>query len=167
MLEKRLKKDYLNKDFYMNFNEALINEDFQKIMNKAASKFTHQLAPDEIHTCKLHALWKATESHEEGKCKFTTYLFNGVRQQCISAIKFNNRHSKKTIPLHGNMEDPKASGDVIDLFDEIDIITNGEMLKDRMRSNTIEEVAHKHNFNRETTRRKLKNATKILRERLL
>ena len=138
----------------MNFEDALKNEDLQKIMAKAASKFTKQLDPDEIYTCKLNALWKAVDSHEEGKCKLTTYLFN-------------NRHRKRTAQLHDNISDPKASGNLVDLYDELDSIPNGEMLKDRMFSNTIEDVASKHNYNRETTRRKLKKSAKILKERML
>jgi len=36
-----------------------------------------------------------------------------------------------------------------------------------MLSNTIEDVANKHNYNRETTRRKLKKSAKILKERMM
>ena len=151
----------------MDFEEALKSEDLQKIMSKAASRFVKQLDADEIYTCKLNALWKATESHQEGKCKFTTYLFNGVRQQCISAVKFNNRYRKRTGQLHDNISDPKASGNLVDLYDELDNIPNGEMLKDRMLSNTIEDVANKHNYNRETTRIKVKKSAKILKERMM
>ena len=95
---------------------------------------------------KLNALLKAVETHEEGKSKLTTYLYNGVRQQCISAVKFNNRYSKRTGQLHDNISDPKASGNLVDLYDEIDNIPNGEMLKDRMLSHTIDDVAKKHNL---------------------
>ena len=91
----------------MNFEEALKSRDLEMIMNKAASKFMSQLDVDELHTCKLNALWKASEGHEEGRSKFTTYLFNGVRQQCISAIKFNNRHRNKTRPLHDNISEAR------------------------------------------------------------
>ena len=151
----------------MNFEEALKNEELQKVMTSAASKFSRQLDPDEIYTCKLNALWKAVETHEEGKCKLTTYLYNGVRQQCISAVKFNNRYSKRTGQLHDNISDPKASGNLVDLYDEIDNIPNGEMLKDSMLSHTIDDVAKKHNFNRETTRRKLKKSANLLKDRML
>jgi len=150
----------------MNFEEALKSRDLEMIMNKAASKFMSQLDVDELHTCKLNALWKASEGHEEGRSKFTTYLFNGVRQQCISAIKFNNRHRNKTRPLHDNISDPTASGNLLDLYDEIDSLPNGDMLRDRMLSDTIEEVAQKHDCNRETVRRKIKNSANLLKERL-
>ena len=150
----------------MNFEEALKNEDLQKIMTKAASRFSNQLDPDELMTCKLNALWKATENHNEAKSKLSTYLFNGVRQQCISAVKFNNKHRKKTQPLHDNLEDHKASGNVIDLYDEIESLPTPDMLKDRMNNRTIQEVAVKHNCNRETARRKIKNSTDLLKSRL-
>jgi|TARA_B100001094_G_scaffold252945_1_gene251147 hypothetical protein len=150
----------------MNFEEALNNKDYQMIMNKAASKFNNQLDKDEIHTCKLNALWIASETHDKERSKFTTYLYNGVRQQCISAVKFNSRYSKKVRPLHDNISDPRASGNLVDLYDEINSIPNGEMLRDRMLSNTIEEVANKHNCNRETARRKIKKSTNTLKQRL-
>ena len=57
----------------------------------------------------------------------------------------------------------KASGNLVDLYDEIDNIPNGEMLKDRMLSHTIDDVAKKHNFNRETTRRKLKKISQFIK----
>ena len=58
--------------------EALKDEDIQNIMNKAAGSFRGQLDDDEIHTCKLNALWKALVNYDEKKAaKFTTYLYSG------------------------------------------------------------------------------------------
>jgi len=147
---------------------ALKNTDVQGIMNKAASTFTRQLSPDEIHTCKLNALWKSlTHWNENGNCKFLTYLFNGVKYECIREVKFKKKDRSsggkdldKFIPSH---EDHVSE---IDMMDEIDNLPNSGLVKDRAFSYTINEIADRHDMNRESTRRRLKKSSELLSSRL-
>jgi DNA-directed RNA polymerase specialized sigma subunit len=142
---------------------ALKDENIQNIMNKAAGSFRRQLNEDEIHTCKLNALWKAFSNHDPTKAaKFTTYLYNGVRIECIREIKFNKR---KHAPLHSNIADKTDSFFETDLMDELDQCPNKELLIDRMKSHTIKEIAKKYDCNRETIRRKIKKSVNHMAKR--
>ena len=142
---------------------ALKDENIQNIMNKAAGSFRRQLNEDEIHTCKLNALWKAFSNHDPTKAaKFTTYLYNGVRIECIREIKFNKR---KHAPLHPNIADKTDPFFEIDLMDELDQCPNKDLLIDRMKSHTIKEIAKKHGCNRETIRRKIKKSVNHMAKR--
>jgi DNA-directed RNA polymerase specialized sigma24 family protein len=147
---------------------ALENKDYQAVMNKAASSFSRQLSKDEIHTCKLHAMWKSLKNWDKNKAsKFTTYLYNGVRYECIREVKFK----KKDYGMGGKeLEHVFASGNMhigeIDILDEIKALPDAEIMLDRAKNYTIKEISDKHDINRETIRRKIKNSSKVLLSRL-
>jgi DNA-directed RNA polymerase specialized sigma24 family protein len=144
--------------------DALKDQDIQNIMHKAAGSFRGQLSDDEIHTCKLNALWKALLNHDENKAaKFTTYLYSGVRIECIREVKFNKRQH---LPLHANLPDKEDHFFKVDLMDEIDQCPNKDLLIDRMNSLTIKEIAKKHGCNRETIRRKIKKSVNHMVKRV-
>jgi DNA-directed RNA polymerase specialized sigma subunit len=136
--------------------KALKDKDIVNIMNKASASFRRQLNEDEIQTCKLNALWKSLLHYDENKgAKFTTYLYNGVRIECIREVKFNKR---KHLPLHPNLADKRDPFFETELMDEIDRCPDKELIIDRMNSFTIKEIAEKRNCNRETIRRKIKKS---------
>ena len=143
---------------------ALKDENIVNIMNKAASSFRNQLNQDELDTCKLNALWKAFLNHDKKKAaKFTTYLYNGVRIECIREVKFNKRtHSQ----LHSNISDNKDPFFGVDLSDELENCPNKDLIIDRMNSYTIKEIAEKQGCNRETIRRKIKKSVNHMAKRL-
>ena len=144
--------------------DALQNEDIQNIMNKAAGSFRSQLSDDEIHTCKLNALWKAFLNYDPNKAaKFTTYLYSGVRIECIREVKFSKRQHQ---PLHANLPDSTDHFFPIDLMDEINKCSDKELLIDRMNNLTIKEIAEKRQCNRETIRRKIKKSAEQLAKRI-
>jgi len=147
---------------------ALKDANLQGIMNKAASTFTRQLTQDEIYTCKINALWKSlTHWDSTRKTKFSTYLFNGVKYECIREVKFK----RKDKAVSGkDLDKTVASKDnhtaEIDLYDEIDNLPHAELIKDRAKSFTINEIAQRHDINRESTRRRIKKSSKLLSNRL-
>jgi len=144
--------------------DALNNEDIQNIMNKAAGSFRSQLSEDEINTCKLNALWKSFVNYAPEKgAKFTTYLYSGVRIECIREVKFNKRQHQ---PLHSNLADSTDHFFSVDLMDEIDRCPDKELLMDRMNNLTIKEIAEKRQCNRETIRRKIKKSAQQLAKRI-
>lgn len=148
--------------------KALKDANLQGIMNKAASTFTRQLNQDEIYTCKINALWKSlTHWDASRKTKFSTYLFNGVKYECIREVKFKRKDKAtggkdldKTI---ASLDNHVAE---IDLYDEIDNLPHAGLIKDRAKSFTINEIAQRHDINRESTRRRIKKSSKLLSNRL-
>ncbi len=144
--------------------EALKDEDIQNIMNKAAGSFRGQLNDDEIHTCKINALWKALLNYDENKAaKFTTYLYSGVRIECIREVKFNKRRHQ---PLHSGLAENRDHFLTVDLMDELDNCPDKELLVDRMKSFTIKEIAQRHGCNRETVRRRIKKSANKIAKRI-
>ena len=148
--------------------EALKDRNLQGIMNKAASTFTKQLSQDEIHTCKLNALWKSLKHWDENKnSKFSSYLYNGVKFECIREVKF-----KKKDHGQGNkcLEQMLASKDdhvgFVDILDEIDSLPDHQLIHDRSEKYTVKEIADRNGLNRETARRKIKKSAKRLANRI-
>ena len=144
--------------------EALNNANIQNIMNKATGSFRGQLDDDEIHTCKLNALWKALVNYDESKAaKFTTYLYSGVRIECIREVKFKNKTHQS---LHSNLADNTDYFLVVDLMDELEHCPDKDLLLDRTKNFTIKEIAARRGYNRETVRRKIKKSANQIAKRM-
>jgi len=152
--------------------KALKDQDIKNIMNKAASTFHSQLDEDEIYTCKLNALWKSICNHKKNKAaKFTTYLFNGVRIECIREVKFkskdvSSKSGSRTVERPTPKEINRSRVKELDLLDVISSCPDSDLLMDRSKGHTIKEISDKRGKNRETVRRKLKNSAKVLRRKL-
>ena len=145
--------------------QALNDSDIVNIMNKASGSFCSQLDRDEIYTCQLNALWKAICNHDENKAaKFTTYLYNGVRIECIREVKFKSKNHQHA---YADVEENRNHFFNAELMDEIDKCQNSELILDRMKNYTIKEIAERHGCNRETVRRKIKKSVKSLQKRLV
>lgn len=143
---------------------ALKDKNIVNIMNKASKSFMRQLDEDTIYTCKLNALWKAFVNFKpEKKTKFTTYLYNGVYIECIKEIKFKNK-SKAKSKLHDNILVKDNPYFLIDILDEFDNDYDKELIMDKIKNMTIDEMAKKRNTNRETTRKKLKKLVSKLQK---
>lgn len=137
--------------------KALKDKDIKNIMHKASSKFMKNLDSDIIYTCQINALWKAFVNFKpEKKTKFTTYLYKGVMIECIKAAKFESKN-KCTNKLHDNITARSDNTTLLfDLLDELDNVEDKELLMDKFNNMTIEEMAHKRTYSRETVRKKLK-----------
>ena len=145
--------------------ESLKDSNIVNIMNKASGSFCSQLDGDEIYTCQLNALWKAICNHDESKpAKFTTYLYNGVRIECIREVKFKKKNHQHA---YADAVDDRDHFFDIELMDEIDKCPDSELILDRMQNYTIKEIADRHECNRETVRRKIKKSVKSLQKRLI
>jgi hypothetical protein len=146
--------------------DALNDKNIIKIMNKASKRFSNQLDRDAIYTCQINALWKAfLHFNPDKNVKFTTYLYNGVFIECLKQIKFENKGKLFKHKLHNNISDNKDAYFLIDLFDEVSGVEK-ELLLDKFSNMTIEEIAKKHNSNRETMRKKLKSILSKIKEKL-
>jgi hypothetical protein len=145
---------------------AMKDTNIIKIMNKASKRFANQLDSQSIYTCQINALWKSfLHFKPEKNVKFTTYLYNGVFIECLKEIKFLNKGKIFQQTLHNNIASKKDPYILIDIFDEVSN-QDKELLLDRFANMTIEEIAKKHNSNRETTRKKLKNIFSKIKKKL-
>ena len=113
---------------------------------------------------QINALWKAILNYDPNKAaKFTTYLYSGVRIECIREVKFKQ---KKHQPLHSNIADERDHFLLVDIMDEINNCQDKNLILDRMSSMTIKEIAEKYDCNRETVRRKIKKTTEQLAKKI-
>ena len=148
----------------MNLNtqieNALLDSNIVKIMNKASKRFKNQLDKDTIKTCQLNALWKTFVNHDPAKgAKFTTYLYNGVFIECMKEIKFYQKSLRNNGKLHDNIPENKNQYLIIDMLDELND-EEKEIFMDRLSNMTIAEMSAKYSKNRESTRRKMHSVLK-------
>jgi|LakMenEpi12Oct12_1017442.scaffolds.fasta_scaffold00034_6 DNA-directed RNA polymerase specialized sigma24 family protein len=147
---------------------AMKDKDIVNIMNKACSLFYRQLDSDTLYTCKINALWKSLLNYDENKnTKFTTYLYKGVLIECLKAAKFE----KKSKDLHNKMLHVNVAGKdnpihIIDILDELKTQEEKDLILDKLANMTIQEMADKRNYSRETVRKKLKKIFAHLQNRL-
>jgi DNA-directed RNA polymerase specialized sigma subunit len=141
----------------LKMEEAINNQDIQKIMAKACRSFSPYLDVDEIYTCKLNALWKSFKNFKpEKNTKFTTYLYNGVYIECLKELKFKNKSKRNNGKLHENIPNKDANLLIIDIMDEVESQEEMELLQDKLSNMTINEMAEKRLYSRETVRKKIK-----------
>ena len=146
---------------------ALLNKDITNIMHKASKSFSGQLDEDEVYTCQINALWKCFLNFKpEKEVKFTTYLFNGVRIECIKQLKFNQKLSSRTRSLiYNNTPDHNDSILRIDLMDEAENQEELDLMQDKISNMTIQEMSEKRTYSRETVRKKLKKISKKIQHK--
>jgi DNA-directed RNA polymerase specialized sigma subunit len=148
---------------------ALSDKNITNIMHKASKSFCGHLDEDELYTCQINALWKCFLNFKpEKNVKFTTYLFNGVRIECIKQLKFNEKLSKRTRSLiYNTVPDSDNSTLMIDLLDEAENDEELELMKDKISNMTIQEMSDKRTYSRETVRKRLKKISKKLHPKFM
>tara|TARA_Y100000385_G_scaffold195050_1_gene201912 strand:+ start:12071 stop:12559 length:489 start_codon:yes stop_codon:yes gene_type:complete len=147
---------------------ALKDKNIVNIMNKASGRFSRQIDQDEIYSCQLKALWRALVNFKPEKgIKFTTYLYNGVFIECLKEVQFHEKHRRFTSNiLHENVCTKRdLSQEMIDVMDELRNDQEVELIMDKYSNMSIKEIASKHNINRETVRKKIKNIMARIRKR--
>ena len=175
----------------INIEKQLEDKDLMKIARSATSSFSSVLSEEEIESCILAALWKANEKYDESlNTKFTTFLYNGVRMECLTQRKFNLSNRNKVINVSkinqkyvkrtgardpavsinssGVLEDPNNYNDRVDMLDEISRCQDPDLIFDRFYKNmTIKELAKKRGVCGETIRIRLKKNLKKLKNNLI
>lgn len=146
-----------------NFDKLLEDENIVKIARRAAAGFAKSLSRDEIYTCILNAIWKASNKFDpELGAKFTTYLYNGVIMECLTQQKFNS--NKNTSQIHNNIPENKNFSDSFELMDNIDQCEDPQLIIDYYFNNkSIKEIAQEMGVCGETIRLKIKKNLKKLR----
>lgn len=148
-------------DINLKMEKALNNTDIINIMFKASKTFANQLDEDTIHSCKLYALWRSLINFKPDRnIKFTTYLYNSVKFECLKHLKKNKKHVQNRSILHQNIQSIKSADILtIDLFDETKNDAEKQMLIDKMNYMSNSKMAEKHGVTRETLRKRYKKFT--------
>ena len=142
----------------------LSDSNVMRVAYSAASSFSTTLSKDEIQSCILNAIWKASNKYNKrNKTKFTSYLHNGVVYECLSQRKFNR--SKKGVTLDETIADKYNPVAEIDMIDTIEAeCDDPKLVIDRFYKNmTINELAEDRGVCGETIRIRLKKNLEKLR----
>ena len=156
-------------DINLKIENALQDKDIVNIMNKATKTFSSQLDEDVIYSCKLYALWRSIVNFDPNRnIKFTTYLYNAVKFECLKIVKKNKKHTKNRRMVHSNMQSPNSTDVLmIDLFDEAKTEEQKEYLVDKMNYTSNGKIAEKHGVTRETLRKRYKKFTKGFKDKFI
>ena len=153
------------------FEDANSNLDNIRIMNKVCSRYRNTIPKEEIERCKLIALWEAMKAFDpNGGRKFTSFLYNRIDWECKREIqKMNRRKRKSSISLDHPVQDFKTLNEdqKIHIKDALSKIENKYELVIKQRffeRMTMQEIAFKNNYSRETARRYINIGLEKLKE---
>lgn len=147
----------------MNKYEQYLNDvDTMKIAYNAAGSFRSILSPEEIQSCVLKALFRAVNKYDNSNnVKFSSYLYNGVRFECLGQAKINKSDKQQLTSSIPDHRDPIAEIEMKDVIDSV--CDDPEIIFDRFYKNmTIKEIAKSRKVCGETVRIRIgKNLEKM------
>ena len=153
------------------FREANSNLDNVRIMNKVCSRYRNIIPQEEMERCKLIALWEAMKAwRPDGGRKFTSFLYNRIDWECKKQIQQIKRARRKiAFSIEGPLEDRRTitqydSVLVKDAIDNLCVKYKTVLYQRFFERMTMQEIADKNNYSRETARRYINIALEKLKE---
>lgn len=140
------------------FNKAWGNQEYQKIINKAS--YLYRIPTLELQSCKMMGLWKALGEYNR-KSKFSTFLFNQIRFQCLKWIK---KFSKEIIlPYVDSSVNPIVSLDINCVLKYLDAESQILIQERFIQGKTLRELGLMYEVSHETIRKRLKKIISYLK----
>ena len=156
--EIKVIKDLESRDF----DVALENNDYRKIMDSVCYKFRKRVDPDIIQSIKLTTLWECLNKFDPTKgCKFTSFLYNSLRLNISNSMKRRKYQEFTNIPFERYNEKTEDFEIIIDALPEESKSILRMKFQDKM---TIEEIGKNRGYSRETARRNVAKAIELIRE---
>jgi RNA polymerase sigma factor (sigma-70 family) len=144
------------------YESALKNKDNIMIMHSAGSSFITVLDEDEIHRCKLIALWEALQAWRPNRgSKFTAFLYQRVYWECLKCVKFNNKNRDVQVEFIDREVLPDTP-----IEEVLEILPDDlqDIIKKRyVYGMTLREIGDEHGYSYETARKKLKKASNCMK----
>jgi len=147
------------------YENALKNNDNLMIMHSAGSCFLNTLDRDEIHRCKLMALWEALKAWrpERGR-KFTAFLYQRVCWECLKSIHYQNKH--RVVQMETIDPEIQQATPLHELLDGLSTELKDMMEKRYIHRMTLREIGDEYGYCYETVRKRLQKASKYMRTTL-
>lgn len=139
------------------YENALNNQNNLMIMHRAGSCFIHTLDEDEIHRCKLIALWEALQAWKPDRgSNFTSFLYQRVIWECLKVVQYQNKNKDVQVDYIDQevLPDTPFVEVVENLPDDLQDIVE----KRYVYNMTLREIGDEHGYSYETARKKLKKA---------
>ena len=149
----------------LEYEKALENEDYAKILNSVCKKYRFRMDKEDLHRCKLIALWDAIKKFNPDKgVKFTSFLYNCITWECRRQVTQNNK--RKTVPLINEKQQQISSHyELTDLINSLPKEYSKVLIQKFFHGYTITEIAKQNNYSRETARIRVNNAIDKLRRK--
>lgn len=148
------------------FNKELQNSNNIRIMNKVCSFYLRVIPSDDLHRCKLVALWKAmSKFNPSGGQKFTSYLYNSIKWECQKELYLINKFRKGAVydDLLTECVD-KSNFEIFDIVEKLPPKLEIVIKQKFFFGLTMEEIGNENNYSRETARRYVKKGIEKLQE---
>jgi RNA polymerase sigma factor (sigma-70 family) len=145
------------------FEQALKNSDNVSIMNSAVSGFRKSIDRDELYRCKLIALWETMQTWKPDGRKFTSFLYQKVRWECLKVIYHKKREKGVSLVFDVAKKDNDDISEIIEIlpkeFREL-------VVKRFLHGMTLSEIGTYHKICTETVRRRINKALEILQKNI-
>lgn len=145
-----------NKDF----ESALANLDNKLIMDKACASFRNIIERDELYRCKLVALWEAMQKWNPQGRKFTSFLYQKVRWECLKVVQIQKK--QRLLPILRD-EASHFTSDFHEMIEILPLELQDILVKRYIYNMTLREISQFYGTCHETTRRKINRALEMLK----
>lgn len=141
----------------LTMEEALENEEFAKIINRASSKYRKYIDEHELKSLQMEVLWKCLNKYNpEHKMKFVTYLYTQIGYAIKNLIKKNKRVDRTyDFDIDKTCHDNKEVQVILGSLKEADRKILEQRFFSRM---TVKEIGDANGYSKETARRKIQQA---------
>ena len=149
------------------FEQALNNTDYKKVIKKVLGHYANSLTSEELHDCGLHGLWRFLGYHQTNKGKKdTTNLWWFVSNECKRAMR-KRLSAKPAVSIEFDIENPQDNPEVQHIRECISLLPKHyqNVLKQYyFEKRTMEEIGKLNDYTKETARQKINKALNQLRE---
>ena len=160
----------MNKISNEQFENALNDIDNIRIMEAALNRY-RSLDEDELISCKLMGLWYSLRRFEEGRSRFSSYLFGNIVYQCKTCIKKKCVDRNRRVEIYTNLYRNLYRGLSNKKNDTLeDIVFDipkhyAELIKQRyLMRMTYKEIGEANGYSRETARKNIKNVKNFIKK---
>lgn len=147
------------------FNKALRNEDYIKIINAASRKYVAFVSPDDILECRMNALWQSLQSFDESfGVKFTSFLYNRVVWECKKKTNVVKKETTFSCMDYFPAKTAENICEIEDFLKQIPPRLRKAVYQRFFKNMTMEEIGKENNYSRETARRYINDGLDKIRE---
>jgi RNA polymerase sigma factor (sigma-70 family) len=155
------KRQITNKEF----NEALRNEDYIRIISAASKKYTAFISPDDILECRMNALWQSLQNFDASfGVKFTSFLYSRVVWECKKKINVVNKETTFSCMDYFPAKSVENVCEIEDFLKQIPSRLRTAVYQRFFKNMTMEEIGKENNYSRETARRYINDGLDKIRE---
>ena len=147
------------------FNQALRNEDYTRIIRAASKKYVAFILPDDMLECRMNALWQSLQNFDASfGVKFTSFLYSRVVWECKKKINVVNKETTFSCMDYFPAKIVENVCEIEDFLKQIPPRLRTAVYQRFFKNMTMEEIGKENNYSRETARRYINDGLDKIRE---